>query len=260
MGNIEIPDIYQDSRVYDILFGEEITQPEIEFYKKLINQFGEPILELACGTGRITIPLAKLGLHISGLDLSSAMIELAKQKARENSLAIAFYNLDMRDFSIDEKFGFIFVPYQSFQHLFTRKDVEYCLKAVRNHLLPAGAFLIQVFNPFPPILSVYLSERRKTSQEYYVDKFSGERYYAEFQSIYDTGTQIMTSTYFYHTDSARTEKSLELKMRQFFPQELDALIEYNGFEIIAKYGDNEFTPFEEKPFYQNIICKPNIKR
>ncbi|WP_165907769.1 hypothetical protein [Hydrogenispora ethanolica] len=43
-------------------------------------------------------------------------------------------------------------------------------------------------------------------------------------------------------------------MRQFFPQELDALLEYNGWTILAKYGDERFTPFAEKPFYQNVLC------
>jgi hypothetical protein len=66
---------------------------------------------------------------------------------------------------------------------------------------------------------------------------------------------LAVATYFYHTDTDSTEKAFKLSMRQFFPQELDALLGYNGFEIIAKYGDDQFTPFEQKPFYQNVLCR-----
>lgn len=251
-----IPSLYDDSWIYDILFGEPPTQEAISFYSALIRQYGEPVLELACGTGRVTLTLASLGFKVWGLDNSAAMIERARQKTCEKSLEIVYSIQDMRDFSLQQQFGLILIPHQSFQHLFTREDVEGCLRSVRKQLLPKGALLIQVFNPWPPLLTTGLGTRKKTSKEFYQDPQSGECYHAEYENRYNTRTQILTSTYYYHTAQDPKEKSFQLQMRQFFPQELDALIEYNGFEIIAKYGDEQFTPFDQKPYYQNVLCRP----
>ncbi|HEX3047843.1 MAG TPA: class I SAM-dependent methyltransferase, partial [Bacillota bacterium] len=113
MQNQGISNIYEEARIYDIIFGEPVSEQDLEFYRTLINQFGEPVLELACGTGRVTIPLAKMGFQIAGLDLSKAMTHLARQKSQEAALNISFYNADMTDFSIDQRFGFIFIPNQS---------------------------------------------------------------------------------------------------------------------------------------------------
>lgn len=249
------PNLYGGAQIYDILFAEPLSQAAISFYSTLIRQFGEPVLELACGTGRVTIALAALDFKVHGLDNSVAMIEQGKRKTRQKSLDISYFVQDMRDFAINQKFGLIFIPHQSFQHLYTREDVAGCLRSVRKHLLPEGAFLIQVFNPWPPLLTT-VPKRFKTSKEYYQDPQSGERYYAEYENQYNPGTQILTSTYYYHTERDPTERCFQLKMRQFFPQELDDLIESNGFKILAKYGDEKFTPFDQKPNYQNILCRP----
>ena len=247
-------ELYENAQVYDVLFGAAVSQAELDFYATLIRQFGEPVLELACGTGRIIMALAQSGWEIHGLDLSSAMIERARQKAQTAGMDIPFHCADMRNFAIGRRFGFIFIPCQSFQHLYARRDVEECLAAVRSHLLPSGAFLIQVFNPYPPLLAAEPTRRLRTSREYYEDQWTGERYYAEYQNRYDAASQILHSTYYYHTDADPTEKNFQLAMRQFFPQELDALLEYNGWKIRAKYGDEHCTPFAEKPYYQNVLC------
>jgi len=90
--------IYDDARIYDILFGEPISQKDFEFYSTLINPYGEPILELACETGRITIPLAQNNFKIHGLDNSLAMINQAKEKAKKTLVSIQWHLEDMRNF------------------------------------------------------------------------------------------------------------------------------------------------------------------
>lgn len=165
--------LYEDAHVYDVFFGAAVSQPELDFYSFFIRQFGEPALELACGTGRITTALARSGLDLHGLDLSPAMLEHARQKAQAAGKDIPFYCADMRDFAIGRRFGFIFIPCQSFQHLHTRKDVEGCLAAVRDHLLPGGAFLIQVFNPYPPLLASDPTRRIPTSREILLGRADG---------------------------------------------------------------------------------------
>lgn len=253
MRTTEDSSIYANAKLYDILFGDYETDEGLAFYEELIGQFGEPVLELACGSGRITIPLVRKGIDIAGIDCSKDMVKLAKTKAR--SFSERFMVADMRQFDLGKEFSFIFVPAQAFQHLLTRTDVEMCLDRVRRHLASHGAFLVQVFNPSPAILSQSSDEAVSMSKPYYEDKESGERYYASIKMKYDFGSQILSSRYFWHTDSHPKDRVLILEMRQFFPQELDALVEYNGFEIIAKYGDTDKTPFDENPAYQHLLLK-----
>ena len=67
---------------------------------------------------------------------------------------------------------------------------------------------------------------------------------------------VDTSTYQYKSDDGSVHGSFDLSMRQFFPQEIDALVHYAGFEIVAKYGDLDQTPFAQQPAYQHIVCRP----
>jgi SAM-dependent methyltransferase len=249
--------IYSTSEIYDIFFGEPESINGLNFYHDLINEFGQPVLELACGSGRITLELAKQGIDITGIDLSSSMIELAKIKNKNYS--DIFHVADMRAFDLKKMFGFVFIPAQSFQHLLTKADYEQCFAAVRNHLSPKGAFLIQIFTPAPQILAKNPEDVSPTSKPFYVDKKTGTKYYAKIKTNYDWATQILYIEYLYHNEQDTVERTFTLAMRQYFPKEIDSIAEYNGFEIISKYGDDKRTPFDKKPGYQNILLKKSDK-
>lgn len=100
-----------DPKVYD---GLNHQQDDIEFYQKWITKYNiSKVLELCCGTGRITIPLAKAGIHISGYDLNETMLNEAKLKAKNDNLAISFYQGDMRDIELNDQYQMIFIPFNS---------------------------------------------------------------------------------------------------------------------------------------------------
>lgn len=247
--------LYSEPNIYDIFFSEDLTANDVKFYTELIKDFGQPVLELACGTGRIAIPIAEKGIKITGIDLSEEMIKTGKQKDTQS--LVDFRVGDMRNIELNEKYKFIFIPKNSFQHLLTNEDVINCFQSVWEILDNNGAFLIQIFVPYFPILMRNANDRYPTSKEFYIDMLSGVKYFATISNSYNPVTQIQHSTYFYHSEINNVEKTFTLSMRQFFPQEIDALAELNGFKIIGKYGDLEKTPFSEKPIYQNILLKKN---
>lgn len=160
--------LYSDARRYDFALGAYATGDFLDFYRRQIARYGEPVLELACGSGRLTIPLAKGGLNITGMDISEPMLDLAKSKASESGVNIRFLQEDIRSFDLGEKFRLIFIPAQSLSHLHTRPEVEHCLACVRRHLSGDGRFLIELFNPSFRFLA------RDTGQRYSVETYEDQ--------------------------------------------------------------------------------------
>src|SRR4029450_6124803 len=138
-------------------------------YRKQVARYGEPVLELACGSGRLTIPLAREGINITGMDISEEMLHLAKVKASQSGVSIRFIRGDMRSFDLGEKFKFIFIPAQSLSHLHTRKEIEDCFSCVRRHLAEEGRLLIELFNSSVRLLA------RETDRRYAVDQYKDPR-------------------------------------------------------------------------------------
>jgi SAM-dependent methyltransferase len=186
------------------------------------------------------------------------MLARGRRLAAEADVEIDWIEADMRELSLEHQFGLVIVPSQSFQHLHTREDVERTLAQVRQHLAPGGAFFLQLFVPSPDLLARTLADGGPftTSEPFYEHVESGVELSASIRARYDPASQVMHSTYRYKSDDGSIRGSFDLSMRQFFPQEIDALLHYNGFEILGKYGDLDRTPFAEAPEYQHIVCRP----
>lgn len=243
--------LYDDSRFYDLVHGDYAAPETLAFYEKQIALCGAPVLELACGTGHYLIPLAEKGVEISGIDISGEMLERATRKASGRNVSIDVRKGDIRDFQLDRKFSLILLLGNSLQHLTTREDLEKCLNAVKKHLTPNGRFVVEVFNPSLKILSrrpdenvldsVYETDEGKMSLTGKVN--------------YDEATQINQITWNYQNVSTGESKEFFFTMRQFFPQELDALLTYNGFHIEDKFGDRRGEKFESNSPRQIIVIK-----
>lgn len=242
--------LYDDSRFYDLVHGEYAAPETLAFYEKQIARCGAPVLELACGTGHYLIPLTEKGTDISGIDISGEMLERAAQKASERNVSIDVQKGDIRDFELDRKFSLILLLGNSLQHLTTREDIEKCFDAVKKHLAPNGRFIVEVFNPSLKILtrnsdenvldSVYETDNGKMSLTGKVN--------------YDEATQINYITWNYESVLTGESKEFTFTMRQFFPQELEALLHYNGFQIEEKFGDRSGEKFESSSPRQIIVA------
>lgn len=119
---------------------------ELDFYRDFLTHTPESsqgILEIACGTGRVTLPLARAGYKLTGLDISTELLEIARKK----SVGIAnpsWFQADMRTFELKRKFGVIISPGHSFQFMNTSDEQAQCLDQVKRHLVPGGWLILHL--------------------------------------------------------------------------------------------------------------------
>lgn len=245
--------IYDDPRHYDALMGDYAGGAELQFYLHQIAAAGGPVLELGCGTGRLTIPIAEDGVDITGLDLSGAMLALAEEKARRANVSIPWIQADFRDFQLMRRFALAFIPINSFAHLSAREDQEAFLACARRHLTPEGRLVIAYFNPSLEILTRD-PRRRYTVGEYYHPDGSGRVIVTE-SNRYDRASQINHIEWHYQQEG-RPEQVRALPMRIFYPQELKSMLYYNGFEVESIYGDYDGSPFQSDASHQLLVCRP----
>lgn len=119
---------------------------EIAFYLQAASWAAarnEAVLELACGTGRVGLRLARAGANVVGLDLSSAMLGIAREKSAEMN-NIRWVEADMRDFHLGSEFGLILITGHAFHNLLTPNDQVACLTCVREHLTPGGMLVVHL--------------------------------------------------------------------------------------------------------------------
>jgi len=136
--------------LYDVDNRDNLTH-DIPFYIDYAKSLScKNILELGCGTGRVTIALAKEGFNITGLDLSNEMLAVFRQKLDDTvKNRIELIHGNMADFNLNKKFDLIIVPFRAFQCLTDDKDIKNSLNCVKEHLTDDGIFIVNAFNPDP---------------------------------------------------------------------------------------------------------------
>ncbi|MEM7168985.1 MAG: class I SAM-dependent methyltransferase [Pseudomonadota bacterium] len=221
-----------------------------------------PILEVACGTGRITLPLAQAGFEITAIDLSEGMLSVAKAKAQALPLAcqqrIEWLCQDMAALSLDRSFAFAFVPFRSFQHLLSIADQRKTLSALRAHLAPGGRLALHLFDPR---LDLLLKGGTAIPQSISLDEVTGRRFLAEvLRTDFDYMAQVRRDLWRYaeideNGDTLR-EDIREMALRWTHRWELYHLLALMGFTVEAEYSDFKGT----SPSYGNeliVVCKAN---
>jgi len=241
--------LHQDGRHYDSRYGY-LTR-DIAFWHRIAKRYGAPVLELACGTGRITIPFAKEGSDIFGLDISYSMLQQARRKATRNGVEIGWIQADYRDFHLSKLFSLIIISFNGLAHLYDFQDIVSFSSSVRRHLTEQGRFVIDFFNPRLELL-IRDPGKRFPAGSYPHPDGTGEVVVAE-SNLYDARTQINTLTWYYRIGEEEFRE--ELKMRIFFPQELEALLHYNDFVVEAKFGNYDESPFTSTSPRQILVCR-----
>lgn len=120
---------------------------DIPFYLAQARAAAGPVLEVACGTGRVLLPLLQAGVDIEGLDLHPGMLEVLKQKAAALGLKPRVLQADMRDFTMPRRYGLVIIPFRAFLHNLTTADQLRTLRCCREHLVSGGRLVLDLFHP-----------------------------------------------------------------------------------------------------------------
>lgn len=243
--------LYDDSKFYDLVHGEFAAPEVLAFYERQIKKYGAPVLELACGTGAYLIPFAEKSIETFGIDLSAEMLHRAEEKAASKNVSLNLKIDDICSFQLERKFPLILLIGNSFQHLLAREAVEKCFASVKKHLTANGRFIVEVFNPSLEIL-LRRPDEAVLDSEY---ETAGGKFILNGFVDYDAATQINFIVWNYRNVSTGEERQFKFTMRQFFPQEFDALFFYNGFEIEQKFGDRDGSFFESKSPRQIVVAR-----
>ena len=155
---------------YDDDMGRTNPGDDIVFYTKHALAGSGPVLELGCGTGRISLPLVRAGCQVAGIDVSRRMLEALRCKAdalltSPERPQLKVFCADMRAFELHTRFPTVICPFSAFNYLVEDRELESALACIRKHLAPGGSFVLDTFVPDPAVLArpddyVYLDYRR----------------------------------------------------------------------------------------------------
>jgi ubiquinone/menaquinone biosynthesis C-methylase UbiE len=146
-------DLFFKADIYESQFAYFAQFPDIPFWIQLAKEFGPKVLELACGNGRVTIPVFQSGVDIDGLDFSESLLNVARSRAGASSLPVKFFHGDIRSLSLKNNYNFMFLPAGTISHLIQRSEVESFLAGVHQTLHTTGVLALDFHNPSKTFLS-----------------------------------------------------------------------------------------------------------
>lgn len=212
---------------------------DVRYYVEVAKKAKGPVLELGAGNGRITLPLARHGVRVTAVDHSRPMLRDLRERLADEPAEVAervtVVEGDIRDVRLRKKFARVFCPFNTALHLYDRPSVERFFTTVKRHLSPRGELVVD--------LSVPLAENlaRDPEKPYGSPPFrhpvEGRVRYSELFD-YDPIRQVLLVTMqFFPADKDRPAFATPLAHRQFYPQEWEALMHYNGFTKMRVFGD-----------------------
>ena len=234
---------------YDTFTAQFWGNNDVALFERYARSTGGPVLELACGTGRVTWALAQAGHEITGLDRSTAMLEIAGGKGAQHDPAttarIQFIQGDMSAFSLDPRFGLVFIPYRSFLGLTTPEAQRACLTCAHRHLRSGGLLVIDIFDPR---LDLCVPGAAPTGPpEEMVDPTTGNTVRVDVLGrTNDPVAQTLRERWRFVERSPEgavlREADETLTLRWVYRFEMRYLLELCGFEIEAELSDFEGSP------------------
>jgi SAM-dependent methyltransferase len=247
-----MPDLYTVSaKYYDEAYATLEDLRDLQFYLGMARRTGGPVLELACGTGRVLLPIAHQGLRIDGVDSSPAMLDQLQQKLSREPQHVreltAISLGDLRSYRSERKYALVIIPFRPLQHMYTVEDQLAALNTAAFHLASGGLLAFDVFYPrFESLLAGVGEETLELQWTLKNDPTTIVRRYLRKESV-DKINQNFSAQFTYRTyrdDNLIKEETAPLKMSYYTYPHLRALFLLAGLEIVEEYGSCEKAPLD----------------
>jgi ubiquinone/menaquinone biosynthesis C-methylase UbiE len=238
--------MYKDwAEFYDLFYEVQRKDADIPFLLKLVRESGGPVLECACGTGRVMLQLAKAGFEVHGIDISGEMLAILEKKlgslpggARK---LVSYEKKDIRDFEIGRKFRTCIIAFTSLYHLESDAEMRKFLKCVRRHLVIGGVLIIDVFDFDPQTpqgvfrLEAEVNDRKGRKMSKYGKTVHGRN------QVNDVWFKIVVE------DGGRKRVIMEkFKLHYLLHDQMWKMLETAGFKVMKVYGN-----YNSEPYYHD---------
>ncbi len=252
---------YQDAILYDYEYRRR--RKDIRFYTDLATRKNpdrdSPILELACGSGRVSAGLLRAGHRVLGIDRSAPMLERAQARfqkmGRAHRARVHLVRADMRKFRVGQKVSLVISAFNSFEHLYTRADFEACLRSIHSALSNDGVLAFDVQNP--DLEWLIRNPTKRWAKTTFLHPVTRTKIIYTTNHFYDPVSQIcLIRIYYKPQGDDKTEQIINLSQRKFFPAELEGLLWANNFRVISRFGDFDGEPLSGDAESQVILAQP----
>ena len=241
------------AKYYDEAYATKEDIEDLAFYVDIAKADGGPVLELACGTGRVLLPIAREGISIHGIDNSWSMLNVLQDKLRQELKdvreLVSTSHGDIRSFRSNREYPLVIIPFRPLQHMYTVEDQVAALQTAAFHLKGGGTLVFDVFYPKFDSLNSKLGqaflELEWTPQS---DPSKVIRRYLRKESV-DKINQNFTATFIFRTYQGERlvqEETESLKMSYYTYPHLRGLFLLAGLEIVDEYGSFERAPLDNE--------------
>jgi SAM-dependent methyltransferase len=237
-----LPSTFDDGDAYDLVLKD--MPYGLDFYVDFAREAKGPVLDIACGTGRILLPSLQAGVDVEGLDLFEGMLKTLRGKAAALGLSPRLHQADMSDFSLPRSYAVIMIPFNAFIHNMTQEAQLRCLQRCREHLLPGGALTFDTFFPSLEIVGAAQNTRVLEGEIPHPETGLPMRMYdtRSFDRVEQTQHSVNEIEVLAADGSIERVIRSETRSRYIYKQEMALLLRVAGFARWEIYGDFDRRP------------------
>ena len=217
---------------------------DIPYWLNQAQQHPGEILELMCGTGRVTLPLVEAGHQVTAVDNSPELLAILKEKVAQKGLAATIQQADVQHLNLGKRFNLILLPFNSFAEIQGREAQLEALQAIRQHLTPEGQFICTLHNP-PVRLKSVDGQLRFVASYPLAD---GKLLFWIHQQYRQAEERVEVMQFYEEYDRSQTLRSkrmVELSFSLIQQAVFAELVQLAGFRILNLYGDYSQSPYQE---------------
>ena len=231
---------------------------DLDFYAGLARRAGGPVLEVMCGTGRILVPLARAGFGIIGIDANDRMLEVARRKLAKEPPEVqkraTLVKADARDFDLGKKFDLVILAFSSVNHLLSPDDQDRAMACLKRHMTENGLLAVASFIPRQEKLHSETLDKD-------VELPNGDLLIRYSTLAIRPESGLIQVRYRWEVERAGAlvrESESEFDLRLLKPNQLKALLEGAGFEIVERFGGYRGEPLDPKGDIVVFIARPRM--
>lgn len=211
----------------------EFDREDVAYYRDRATAAEGPVLEMACGTGRIYLDVLEAGVDVDGFDASDGSLSLLRERASERGLEPSVWQADMRSFQVERAYDLVYCPFNAIQHLHGIDDQLASLESVYDALAPGGTYVFDVFVPsFEVICGTYDTWQTTTLT------LEGETFEHRSRSrIVDEVAQLVAVEQAIVDADGETVDSTSHRIKLLPKREIELIVRESPFESWTVTGD-----------------------